>query len=98
VRHFREPELRLWRSGGWRHDWYQGRLGWWWVVGGVWYFYETPVYPYPLEVAEPVMVAPPPVVVAPAPPPQMWYYCDDPAGYYPYVATCSMPFRPVPAR
>lgn len=22
-----------WRRGYWRHDWYGGRYGWWWVVG-----------------------------------------------------------------
>jgi hypothetical protein len=30
-------------------------------------------------------------------PPQYWYYCDNPAGYYPYVQTCPSQFRPVPA-
>ena len=38
---------------------------------------------------------------APAPqgvaPPQYWYYCDNPAGYYPYVQSCPTQFRPVPA-
>jgi hypothetical protein len=39
-------------------------------------------------------VAPP---VAP-PPPNFWYYCDNPPGYYPYVARCNSAFRAVPAR
>ncbi|HXP97610.1 MAG TPA: hypothetical protein VN809_12915 [Telmatospirillum sp.] len=111
VHRFDRHELGLWRTGGWRHEWHNGRLGWWWLVGGVWYFYERPVYPYPVVVseiafAEPVIAAPPPAVVVPgapvmaAPPPQqpMWYYCDNPAGYYPYVATCATPFRAVPAK
>lgn len=49
----------------------------------------------------PVFYAPPPVVVAPSPvvvvqpPQQFWYYCDNPAGYYPYVPNCPTPWRPV---
>ena len=38
----------------------------------------------------------PPVVEEPLPPayveprsPEYWYYCQDPPGYYPYVATCA---------
>ncbi len=65
----------------------------------------------PLYVPPPVVVAPPPVVYAPppvvySPPPapvvapqaQTWYYCDNPAGYYPYVSNCSTGWRQVPAR
>lgn len=113
VHRFGHRDLEVWRGGGWRHEWHNGRQGWWWVVGGVWYFYEAPVYPYPLVVSgtafveQPVVVAPgAPVVVQPAAPPppqaapqpQIWYYCDNPAGYYPYVTNCSTPFRPVPAQ
>jgi len=66
------------------------------VVGPApWYYYPPP----------PVVYAPPPVVYAPAPQPtylsqspQAWYYCDNPAGYYPYVTTCSSAWRQVPAR
>ena len=29
-----------------------GRFGWWWDVDGAWYFYEQPVYPYPVDVSE----------------------------------------------
>ena len=85
-----------WHSGYWHNGWYGGRYGWWWVTGGGWYWYNAPVYPYPGAVSE-VYVTPPATVAAPpaAPAPQMWYYCDNPAGYYPYVQTCSQPFRPV---
>jgi len=75
----------------------------------MWYFYDRPIYPYPLVVGEityvePMPVAPPPVVVVPAPPPppvvqaapQFWYWCDNPQGYYPYVQACSVEFRQVP--
>ena len=33
-------------------------------------------------------------VVAPNPP-SYWFYCAEPAGYYPYVQTCSKPWIPV---
>jgi hypothetical protein len=85
-------------QAGWQAVRY--RVGWY--VGGVWYFGPPPFYPYypyPLP-AYPVYV-PPPVVAAPAPtgppPAQVWYYCDKPAGYYPYVDACDGPWRPVPA-
>jgi hypothetical protein len=28
---------------------------------------------------------------------QTWYYCSDPAGYYPYVTKCNTGWQPVPA-
>jgi hypothetical protein len=28
---------------------------------------------------------------------QIWYYCSDPAGYYPYVTQCSTGWQTVPA-
>ena len=28
-----------WEGGRWRHEMHNGRNGWWWDVGGVWYFY-----------------------------------------------------------
>ncbi|MBS0317279.1 MAG: hypothetical protein JSR49_09155 [Proteobacteria bacterium] len=106
VRRFDEPELRHWRGGFWRNSCYGGRCGWWWASGGQWYFYDRPVYPYPLlvsgiVVAAPVVVAPPAVMPAqPAPlvsRPVLrhWYYCDNPPGYFPAVQSCSVPFREV---
>ncbi len=64
VHRFRPHELELWRGGIWRHEWHEGRLGWWWAVGGVWYFYERPIYPYPMVVAN-VLYVPPVTVVTP---------------------------------
>ena len=29
---------------------------------------------------------------------QTWYYCSDPAGYYPYVTQCKTGWLPAPAR
>jgi len=127
FRHFDERERAIWVGGRWHHDWHGGRFGWWWQVGGVWYFYPEPIYPYPSYVAAEVFIdpvpppavviavpppAPPPpppqavIVAAPppapppqpgAPPPQFWYYCDSAGAYYPHVANCNEPWRPVPA-
>jgi hypothetical protein len=32
-----------WDRGHWRHEWHNGRLGWWWDVDGAWYFYPQPM-------------------------------------------------------
>jgi len=71
------------------------------VVPAPWYYAPPPVVYAP----PPVVYAPPPVVVSPPPPPayvsqptQTWYYCDNPKGYYPYVATCNGAWRQVPAQ
>ena len=90
-RHFRGPDAHHWANGHWLHDWHDGRFGWWWVVDGFWNFYPAPVYPYPAY-------GPPVVQTAPASPPAaVWYYCDNPQGYYPNVAVCSGPWRTVQA-
>ena len=90
IHRFRDHDLGLWRGGRWYHGRHGDRLGWWWVVAGIWYFYPAPVYPYPNP------YQPPAVTVLPAAP-QYWYYCADPAGYYPYVAQCRGDWRAVPA-
>src|SRR5438552_10634455 len=82
INRFHEHDIEHWRGGRWQHGIHGGRRGWWWVVGGVWYFYPAPVYPYPDPYQPPVVVAPPPPNLAA---PAYWYYCADPAGYYPYV-------------
>ena len=73
-----------WEGGRWRHEAHNGRYGWWWDVGGVWYFYPQPMdgppaYVSDLEVVDdyggpdgpPVDAGypPPPVAYAPPPPP-----------------------------
>ncbi len=106
IRHFEGHDLHQWRSGNWHHGNHGGRLGWWWVIGGLWYFYPQPVYPYPDPYQPPVVVlqqnapgatAPvsPPVVNHVAP--QVWYYCEASASYYPYVPTCPGGWKTVPA-
>ena len=92
--HMNARDRGMWRGGNWRHDYYGGRYGWWWTVGGVWYFYDTPVYPYPTVVVEPffpvaqevqVQVAAP--VVFPRATVIHMYYCPG-VGYSPQVQTC----------
>jgi hypothetical protein len=79
---FHDGDLDRWRAGHWVHGDHGGRLGWWWVVGGAWYFYPAPVYPYP----DPYV---PPAVAAPgAPAGSYWYYCASARAYYPYVPAC----------
>jgi hypothetical protein len=72
-----------WEGGRWRHEMHNGRYGWWWDVGGVWYFYPQamdgpPTYVSDLEVVDdyggpdggPVDAGyAPPVAYAPPPPP-----------------------------
>jgi len=65
-------------------------LGWGLVLGGLAYPYYA--HPYYYDRA-PVIIEQPPteVYVQPAPQtvePSYWYYCQNPRGYYPYVAQC----------
>ena len=99
IRHFHEHDLVVWRGGRWVHGWHVGRFGWWWIVPGGWYFYPAPVYPYPDPYVPPVVAVqpvPPPVAQA-QPQAQTWYYCDRPAGYYPYVPECPSGWKAMPA-
>jgi hypothetical protein len=92
IHRFNEHDLGRWSAGRWYRGHHAGRLGWWWIVGGVWYYYPAPVYPYPNPYQPPMMVA------SPAPPTaQFWYYCANPPGYYPYVAQCAGNWQRVPA-
>ena len=92
--HWNEREQKIWRSGVWQHEEYNGMSGWWWITGGARYFYERPIYPYPVEVPEvtyeiPVDAEPQPEYVQlPQYDPNYWYYCENPRGYYPYVSEC----------
>ena len=97
FRGFSPREMGVWRGGRWVHGWHDGRFAWWWTAGGGWYFYPAPIYPYPTYVPPAIIVQQPPPVPTGLPPAQFWYYCDNPQGYYPYVAACSGPWRQVPA-
>jgi hypothetical protein len=95
---FAPHDREVWLGGHWHHEWHNGRFGWWWFAGGIWYFYDSPVYPYPTVVSDVIYAEP---ATAGAPPPgtsaPTYYWCDNPRGYYPYVQNCGMPWRPVPA-
>ena len=94
IGRFHEHDLGRWRGGHWYHGRHGGRLGWWWIVGTIWYFYPAPAYPFPDPYEPPVAVVPPPSSpVAP----QYWYYCPNPPGYYPYVPQCWTDWQRVPA-
>lgn len=110
IRHFESHDRGLWRGGNWHHGRHDGRLGWWWVVAGTWYFYPQPVYPYPDPYQPPVVVVQPSPVEVQAPPSpsaapqpaapaaaQSWYYCEAAKGYYPYVPSCPGGWKTVPA-
>jgi hypothetical protein len=111
--HFTPHDRDLWHRGAWRHEFHDGRFGWWYAVDDVWYFYAAPVYPYPTYIPDVVYIpeeeeAPPPVYIAappePSPPPQYgqppayyYYFCPDTQTYYPYVSGCASAWQPVPA-
>jgi hypothetical protein len=95
--HFSPYEQRAWRGGRWVNGLHDGRFAWWWVAGGGWYFYPAPIYPYPTYVPPAIVVQQAPPVPTGLPPAQFWYFCDNPKGYYPYVAACNGPWREVPA-
>ena len=98
IARFHEQDWGIWRTGRWTHQRHDGRLGWWWVAGGLWYYYPSPVYPYPSPWEPPPVVVTPPVdSVPPVPPTEYWYLCEGSNTYYPYVATCPGGWKQVPA-
>jgi hypothetical protein len=88
-------------GGAWHHGWF-GRpeivVG---FGGGYWPgapYYGYGALPPPLYVEPPVTVLEVPQAAQPAPAPApSYYYCDNPAGYYPTVQVCNQPFRAVAA-
>jgi hypothetical protein len=57
-----------WDRGHWRHEWRNGRYGWWWDVGGAWYFYDQPLDGPPTFISD-VEVLEDPALAADEPPP-----------------------------
>ncbi|HEY3699428.1 MAG TPA: hypothetical protein VGK97_08860 [Spongiibacteraceae bacterium] len=98
MREFHIHDYPHWREGRWYHGGHDGRLGWWWIAGDMWYFYAAPVYPYPDPYLPPTVAVEPAQVTAVPPPPQNWYYCDSARNYYPYVSNCPEGWRAVPAQ
>ncbi len=103
-------EAHGWHGGGGvRFGVYVGGPYW----GSPYYGYPGYYYPPSYYSPAPVVVAPaaPPVYIennsnaapaapqaaAPAVAANMWYYCRDPQGYYPYVRDCKGAWEPVPA-
>ena len=87
-----------WHGGGWHGGWYGPRVGVFVGYPGYWGAWGYPYY-YPYSAYSPYSVyAPsePAVYVQPQPAPDAaptstnyWYYCTEPAGYFPYVQNCS---------
>lgn len=112
VRKFSHAELERWRRGRWLQERHDGRYGWWWLVDGAWHFYEQPVYPYPLMVAEvtyvesgelPVMAMSPAPTIAGPPssvPPQLpvlsMQAASLPSSYTPGAPPVDLAVRPTP--
>ena len=93
------PVYPGWRGGYWgpRAGLYVGGPGYW----GAWPYAWGAGVAWPYAVTAPVVVnaAPAPqVIVQPAPEApasSYWYYCTDPAGYFPYVPQCAQPWMKV---
>jgi hypothetical protein len=90
---FNGGDRESWRGGAWRHERHNGHLGWWWVIGDLWFFYPAPIYPYPTYIGPDYWYD----YYGNYPsPPYYWYYCEDPPGYYPQVQHCNVDWEPVP--
>lgn len=103
IRLFPRYDWDTWRHGYWYHGWYGRRWGWWWLAGGMWFYYPAPIYPYPNPYVPGTVTvvnttpSPPPAPPAQAPAVQYWYHCKAPDGYYPYVSQCPGGWTKVPA-
>lgn len=101
IRLFPRYDFGLWQRGRWHHGWHGDRWGWWWLAGGIWYYYPVPIYPYPDPYVPGSVVVVNNTAASPQPPAeqpvQYWYHCSSPEGYYPYVANCPAGWQPVPA-
>jgi hypothetical protein len=93
VSHFSGAQRQAWSHGHWWHGRHHGHDGWWWFAGGGWFFYPYAVYPYPDYVSGTADYED--GYYAGAAANNAWWYCDNPAGYYPYVQNCMVPWRPV---
>jgi len=101
-----------WERGHWRHEWRNGRFGWWWDVDGAWYFYAQPIEGPPTYISDieavddvaadgpdgPPVVGeyPPPDAGGPPPPAAAGYPPPPPGGYPPPPAVAAYPPPPPP--
>lgn len=59
---FEDRARHRWHQGHWHRGWAHGHYGWWWVVGGQWYLYPAPVYPYPYGQPAVIIQIPPLII------------------------------------
>jgi hypothetical protein len=96
------PPAGTWWGGwgpGWGTWWGPG-WGWGWgtsvgVVADAPWGWDWPVWNAPVTVAAAPGMGGPQTFVEPQAPTGFWYYCTDPAGYFPYVRNCSKPWMTV---
>ena len=82
----RRVRVEEWNHGRWVHDRHGGRLGWWWVAGPTWVYYDRPhsfAQPPQTIIIQQAPVAPPAPVVSP-----VMYYCKATGTHYPETVTC----------
>jgi hypothetical protein len=80
-----------WGHGRWRHEVRKGRDGWWWHVGGVWYFYPEPFEGPPDYVSDISVVDEPTAAPPPKEPRHAVYYRPGDiigTGYYQTLKEC----------
>ena len=63
-----------WRDGRWHHAFRNGRDGWWWDVGGIWYFYPEQTEGPPDYVSDVGVAADDVVDARPPPQPKRAFY------------------------
>jgi hypothetical protein len=96
--------------GGWVGPAFVGGVVGYGLASSYYPYYPYPYYAYPPAVVPPVVVAPAsqpqiyveqqPQALQPAvsaPPQNVWYHCEKPDGYYPYVKDCATGWQVVPA-
>jgi hypothetical protein len=72
------------RAGHWSHGWRNGSYGWWWDYDPYLWSGDGAYDDYSGYGQTYAS--------------QSWYYCADPAGYYPYIAQCNTSWQTVPAQ
>jgi hypothetical protein len=95
--HYRGGHYGRWYGGAyWALPWIAAWPLYHWGFGYPYYGYYGPYAAYPrYEPAPSVYVEQDPAGGAPsaAPAPKvLWYYCNEPAGYFPYVQECNSPW------
>ena len=86
-----------WRGHGWRGAGVTVGVGPYWGLYGWPYGYPY-AYPYAYPYTYPSQIYVQPsqqLSIEPPSSPPVWYYCDNPQGYYPYVQQCPGGWRTV---